>query len=412
MQLPPLPRRAGRTSDECGRACGERGRRVAGEYTRGHAMTPRRAYDLTTLAPNGLRRGYTTGTCATAAVKAAAALLLRGARMASVEVSLPDPDYFLTVPVRAVDWSAHGVAHAEVVKDGGDDPDNTHGATLFSDVSVNHCRALRFFAGRGVGVVTRPGLRVNVGEPAINPVPRQMIRRALDEVLDGDADPGFDVSIGCIGGEAIAKKTFNPRLGIVGGISILGTSGIVEPMSVAAWVASIEVYVRVALSDAAAQIAFTPGKIGRDHARDVLGLPDTRVVQIANFIGPSLDFAQQALAEDGRRLEVLWVLGHPGKLAKVLDGYWDTHSSHSTMAMPAVARIAAQYGVPAECVGRIEQANTVENVVEILRSQPLAAVVWREIERRVAALMQQRVPRARVEVRLFDMQGVPLGAAA
>ncbi|CCD29808.1 Cobalt-precorrin-6A synthase (deacetylating) [Candidatus Glomeribacter gigasporarum BEG34] len=410
-------------------------------------MNARRCYDLAALAPNGLRRGYTTGTCAAAAVKAALGLLLRGLREPSVAVSLPDSDYFLTVPVQSVHWSAPGTAHAEVVKDGGDDPDNTHGATLFASVSINARRALRFFAGQGVGTVTKPGLRVAVGEPAINPMPRQMIRQAIDEMLQesrmaalarrafaastlvrqggttpparpcetpGHADPGFDVFIGCIGGETIARKTFNPRLGVVGGLSILGTTGIVEPMSLAAWMASIEVYIRVALSDRAPAIALMPGKIGREYARSVLGLPDARSVQIANFVGPSLEFVQRTLVEAGRHLETLWLLSHPGKLVKVLNGYWDTHSSKSVMAMSAVARVAVECGISRARVRHIEQANTMEEVVTILSDDQLPArQLWCEVERRIAALIRERAPRAdRVEVRLFDMQGLPLGAAA
>ncbi len=377
-------------------------------------MKARRCYDLAVLAPNGLRRGYTTGTCAAAAVKAALGWLLHGLRKPSVAVSLPDSDYFLTLPIQSVSWSAPGVAHAEVVKDGGDDPDNTHGATLFASVSINARGILRFFAGQGVGTVTKPGLRIAVGEPAINPMPRRMIRQAIDEMLKGHADPGFDVRLGCLGGETIARKTFNPRLGIVGGLSILGTTGIVEPMSLAAWMASIEVYIRVALSDHAPAIALMPGKIGREYALSVLDLPDARIVQIANFVGPSLEFVQQTLCEAGRHLKTLWLLSHPGKLVKVLDGHWDTHSSKSTMAMSAVARMAVEHGMPRARVTQIEQANTMENVVTILSDDPLRArQLWCEIERRIAALIRERVPRAdRIAVRLFDMQGLPLGASA
>ncbi|WP_247537993.1 cobalt-precorrin-5B (C(1))-methyltransferase CbiD [Ralstonia pseudosolanacearum] len=372
----------------------------------------RRPFDLATLAPNGLRRGRTTGTCATAAVKAALLRLVRGETVDAVEVSLPDPDYCLEVPIARVEPLASGAVRADVLKYAGDDPDNTDGATIFAEVSVNHAGEVRFMAAPGVGTVTQPGLRVPPGEPAINPVPRQMMRMAVDEVLAGGANPGFDLAIGCVDGERIAKRTFNPMLGIVGGISILGTSGIVEPMSLAAWMASIEVYVRVALGDAPEAIAFTPGKIGRAYAAHPLALSKKQVVQIANFIGASLDYAQTALEEDRHRLGTLWVLGHPGKLAKVLDGVWDTHSSKSGMAMGSVAAVAAELGVAAVLVEQIKTANTVENVIQILQHQPGAQAFWTEIEQRIAARMQPRVPRAdRVAVRLFAMDGTPLGAA-
>jgi len=177
-------------------------------------------FDLSVLAGNGLRRGRTTGTCATAAVKAALHLLLRGEQKSHVAVTLPGRVYYLVVPVQAVEMRPDGSVRAEVLKDGGDDPDNTHGATIFAEVARNEAEAVRFFAGQGVGTATLPGLRVAVGEPAINPVPRQMMRQAVLEVT---REQGFDLTIGCENGEAIARKTFNPRLGIVGGISILGT---------------------------------------------------------------------------------------------------------------------------------------------------------------------------------------------
>ncbi|BCL94899.1 cobalt-precorrin-5B (C(1))-methyltransferase CbiD [Ralstonia pseudosolanacearum] len=372
----------------------------------------RRPFDLATPAPNGLRRGRTTGTCATAAVKAALLRLVRGETVDAVEVSLPDPDYCLEVPIARVAPLASGAVRADVLKYAGDDPDNTDGATIFAEVSVNHAGEVRFMAAPGVGTVTQPGLRVPPGEPAINPVPRQMMRMAVAEVLAGGANPGFDLAIGCVDGERIARRTFNPMLGIVGGISILGTSGIVEPMSLAAWMASIEVYVRVALGDAPEAIAFTPGKIGRAYAAHPLALSKKQVVQIANFIGASLDYAQTALEEDRHRLGTLWVLGHPGKLAKVLDGVWDTHSSKSGMAMGSVAAVATELGVAAALVEQIKTANTVENVIQILQHQPGAQAFWTEIEQRIAARMQPRVPRAdRVAVRLFAMDGTPLGAA-
>ncbi|ASL76746.1 cobalamin biosynthesis protein CbiD (plasmid) [Ralstonia solanacearum] len=372
----------------------------------------RRPFDLATPAPNGLRRGRTTGTCATAAVKAALLRLVRGETVDAVEVSLPDPDYCLEVPIARVAPLASGAVRADVLKYAGDDPDNTDGATIFAEVSVNHAGEVRFMAAPGVGTVTQPGLRVPPGEPAINPVPRQMMRMAVDEVLAGGANPGFDLAIGCVDGERIARRTFNPMLGIVGGISILGTSGIVEPMSLAAWMASIEVYVRVALGDAPEAIAFTPGKIGRAYAAHPLALSKKQVVQIANFIGASLDYAQTALEEDRHRLGTLWVLGHPGKLAKVLDGVWDTHSSKSGMAMGSVAAVATELGVAAALVEQIKTANTVENVIQILQHQPGAQAFWTEIEQRIAARMQPRVPRAdRVAVRLFAMDGTPLGTA-
>jgi cobalt-precorrin-5B (C1)-methyltransferase len=376
-------------------------------------------FSLGVLAPNGLRRGRTTGSCATAAVKAALHLLLANQQPAQMKVMLPDGAHYLIVPIQACRWIDDNTTRAEVLKDGGDDPDSTHGSTIFAEVRRNATNALCFKAGKGVGVATQPGLRVAVGEPAINPVPRLMMRQAVEDVLieTGAAsnlgfldNMGFDLTIGCEQGEEIAKKTFNPRLGIVGGISILGTSGIVEPLSLASWIASIEVYVRVALGGDAKSVAYLPGKIGRQFAKEVLGLPSQRAIQIANFLGEALDFTQQALAENNSRLEVLWLAGHPGKLAKVLDGVWDTHSSKSNMAMNAVANVAAECGFEAALVEEMRQANTVEAVMELLKNESRAQAFWIEIERRISQLAHSRVPLVdRVEVRLFNLNGDAIG---
>ena len=388
----------------------------------------RAEYDLSVLAPNGLRRGRSTGSCATAAVRAALYRLLAGMTVQQTEVSLPDGLHYLSVPIQSVSMIDAETAQAEVLKDGGDDPDNTHGATIFAQVRRNGAGEIRFFAGEGVGTATMPGLRVAVGEPAINPVPRAMMRAAVAEVLaevQAEASAGgFDLTIGCREGLAIAPKTFNPKLGIVGGISILGTSGIVEPMSMASWIASIEVYIRVALAACAPgdAVAYLPGKIGRVFVAQTLGLPDKRSVQIANFLGDALDFTQKALAEEGRTLPLLWLAGHPGKLAKVLDGVWDTHSSKSNMAMQGVARVAEEMNAAgqgvwfdASLLQQMKEANTVEAIIELVRQQDaaLSRRLWCEIEARIAALAHARVPAVeRIAVRLFDLDGRQLGESA
>ncbi|WP_284075869.1 cobalt-precorrin-5B (C(1))-methyltransferase CbiD [Herbaspirillum aquaticum] len=388
----------------------------------------RAEYDLSVLAPNGLRRGRSTGSCATAAVRAALYRLLAGMTVQQTEVSLPDGLHYLCVPIRSVSMIDDDTAQAEVLKDGGDDPDNTHGATIFAQVRRNGTGEIRFFAGEGVGTATMPGLRVAVGEPAINPMPRAMMRAAVAEVL-AELQPeasagGFDLTIGCREGLSIAPKTFNPKLGIVGGISILGTSGIVEPMSMASWIASIEVYIRVALAACAPgdAVAYLPGKIGRVFVAQTLGLPDKRSVQIANFLGDALDFTQKALAEEGRTLPLLWLAGHPGKLAKVLDGVWDTHSSKSNMAMQGVARVAEEMNAAGQGVlfdaallQQMKEANTVEAIIELVRQQDaaLSRRLWCEIEARIAARTHARVPAVqRIAVRLFDLDGQQLGEGA
>jgi cobalt-precorrin-5B (C1)-methyltransferase len=370
-------------------------------------------FDLTKLAENGLRRGYTTGTCATAAVKAALLRLVCNETPPQVNVTLPDSLQYLVVPIDRILEEAGGVVRAEVIKDAGDDPDQTHRARIFARVKRNEVGQIVFQRGEGVGVVTLSGLQLNVGEPAINPVPRKMMINAAHEVLDegdGTVDLGFDLQIGCESGEEIAKRTFNPRLGIDGGISILGTTGIVEPKSMAAFTASIEVYVRVALGDDPHEIVVAPGNLGQRFARNFLQLPLKRVVQTANFIGFALALVDRTLGENGHRLPTLWVIGHPGKLAKILDDVYDTHSAQSRSAVDAVCRVADSYGISGALRESMAQSRTVEGQIELLKAEAFSSEFWALVEQRIAAQICCRLRHVeQVSVRLFQMDGCGLG---
>ena len=364
--------------------------------------------DLSLPAANGLRRGFTTGSAATAALKAALLLLVRGECPTEVDITLPGGELSLRLPVQTVRLTDAG-AYAEVVKDGGDDPDATHGATLWVTVTPHGGGPMTFHAGAGVGTVTAPGIRVPVGEPAINPVPRAMLRRAAHEVAGHE---GFAVTVGCLGGAEIARRTFNPRLGIVGGISILGTTGLVEPMSLEAYAASVEVYVRVAVHARPDAVVFTPGKLGRNYARETLKVPPQAIVQMSNFVGAALDALQAALEETGHHLPLLLVAGHPGKLAKVLNGDWNTHSGYSGMAMNALARVAAGLAVDGETVQALAGAGTVDACVALLAAHPRGPEVWRETARQVAKTLHGRAPAVgRVRVALFALDGTGLAEA-
>lgn len=372
-------------------------------------------YDLSSLAANGLKRGRTTGSCAAAAVKAAMLLIYDGESASAVAVTLPDLEHFLPVPVERV-LPLDGGARAEVIKFAGDDPDQTDGATIFAEVMINHTGQLNFLAGAGVGIVTAPGIRIPVGQPAINPAPREMIKLAIDEVLDGRPDPGFDVTIGCLQGDEIAKRTFNPRLGIVGGISILGTTGIVEPMSLAAYRAAIEVYIRVALSDPvgvtnnqAQCVAYLPGNLGLSLARNAFNLGKRQIVHISNFVGYAFEATQIFLEEENKTFDTIWLLGHPGKIAKILDGHWDTHSQRSPMALAALARVAAEIGLSSATVRAITVANTAEAIVgniDLVEERML----WTAVSKMAANAAKAIMPRVNtVKVQLFDMNGNTLG---
>jgi cobalt-precorrin-5B (C1)-methyltransferase len=372
-------------------------------------------FDLQQRAENGLKRGYTTGTCATAAVKAALLKLVCNEAPPEVNVTLPDRLQYLTVPIDRISDEADGAVRADVIKDAGDDPDQTHRARIFVRVRRNQEGRIIFKRDKGVGVVTQPGLQLRVGEPAINPVPRKMMINAVYEVVaegDGNLGCGFDLQIGCENGEEIAKRTFNPRLGVHGGISILGTTGIVEPKSTAAFQASIEVYVSVALGDNPREIVVAPGNLGQRFARSHLQLPLKRVVQMANFIGFALKCIERILEENGHRLPRLWVVGHPGKLAKILDHVFDTHSSQSGSAAGAVCRIADQYGIAGALRDSMARSRTVEGLIEILRPETFAAEFWSLVERSIASRISSLLPSVEVvSVRLFQMDGKPLGEA-
>lgn len=357
-------------------------------------------YDLSQPAPNGMRRGRTTGSCATAATKAALQAL-RGDIPTQVLISLPDGEYRLEVPIERVDTGT-GWATGFVVKDGGDDPDATHGLTVWAKVTPTD-GPVRFLAGEGVGTVTAPGLQIPVGEAAINPVPRRMMLQAVQEVTG--QQHGFDIEVGVLGGVEVGRKTFNPRIGVLGGISILGTTGIVEPMSLEAYQASIDVYVRVALGERPDVVVLTPGKLGRDWARQLPELSERQIVQMSNFVGYALDCVESVLQEQNGTLRELVLAGHPGKLAKVLMNEWDTHSHRSGMAMPALADIAAADPRWAGWAQAMREANTVE---QICTEYPQPDF-WDEVTRQIETTMHRRVPHVqKLTVRLFAMDGTPL----
>lgn len=376
---------------------------------------PLQRYDLSALTDAGLRRGYTTGSCATAAVKAALLSLLCNECPEEVNVSLPDGLHFLRIPIDHVRRESDSAAYAEVIKDGGDDPDQTHRAAIFARVQCNNLGSILFRRGEGVGLVTQPGLQVAIGEPAINPVPRKMMSTAVQEVLsesDRETNAGFDLEIGCKNGEQIARRTFNPRLGIVGGISILGTTGIVEPKSMAAFQASIQVYIRVAVGDSPDAIVLAPGNLGQRFARNALGIPTKRVVQMSNFIGLSLEYLQQTLEENQQRLPLLWLVGHPGKLAKILAGDWDTHSGRSLSAVHSVTQLAREFRLPPSASGVLSRCRSIEEAIESLPAETLSPAFWTMVEDRIATVLTPRIPNVEhIRVRLFRMDGGELGIA-
>ena len=275
---------------------------------------------------SGLKEGLTTGTCATAAAKGAARLFIEGVTVQSVDVGLPGGRRETLEVFDVVKVNDH--ASASVIKDSGDDPDVTNGMTIKVTVSNYDGEGIKFEAGEGVGRVTKKGLSIQPGEPAINPVPRVMIRDAIREVTDRS----LTVTVSIVDGERVGAKTFNPRLGIVGGLSILGTTGIVRPYSHPAIKESLRCLLNVAIAGGAERPAFTAGNIGT-RAAVSLGMPKEHIVEVGNEWGFMLD------SLEGNRIKSLLAIGHPGKLVKLIAGDWDTHSSRSKSAIPTLVSI-------------------------------------------------------------------------
>jgi cobalt-precorrin-5B (C1)-methyltransferase len=299
-----------------------------------------------------LRRGWTTGTCATAAAKAAYAALVTGAFPDPVAVTLPRgecPSFAL-----ALTRQDAGSASAGVIKDAGDDPDVTHGALIVATVRAGAPGSgVTFRAGAGVGTVTRAGLAIAPGEPAINPVPRQMIRAAIAEVAAATNHAAdIEVEIAIPGGEALAAKTLNGRLGIVGGLSILGTTGIVVPYSCSAWIASIHRGIDVARAAGLVHIAGATGATSEAAVRKLHDLPETALIDMGDFVGGMLKYVR------AHPVPRVTIAGGIAKMTKLAQGLLDLHSRRGEVDLAALAGLADAAGGSAALRTRIIGANT------------------------------------------------------
>ena len=307
-----------------------------------------------------LRSGFTTGSCAAAASKAAAWMLLTGEEKKSIRIFTPSGRAF-DAEILDIQRGKDSVK-CSVRKDGGDDPDVTTGALIYADVRLSGSGGVRIDGGEGVGRVTRPGLDQPPGEAAINSVPRSMIRQELADVAEAYSyDGGFEVVISVPGGEEIASRTFNPRLGIEGGISIIGTSGVVEPMSEQAILDTIKVELRQKKAEGCSIAFVSPGNYGLDFMREEYGIDLDCSVKCSNFIGLTVDMVRE-LGFSGMLLT-----GHAGKLVKVAGGIMNTHSREADCRMELVASAAAREGAPSELIRRILDSLTTEEAFVKLR---------------------------------------------
>jgi len=343
------------------------------------------------------KSGISTGACAAAAARAAARLLFTGE--ASDRETVVNPDGLaISVPLAGT-RKEPGLAEATVIKDGGDDPDVTHGLPVQAEVRPSGPGVV-IRGGTGVGRVTRPGLAVPVGEAAINPVPRRMIAEAVAEFLPTGG--GVEVTISVPGGEEVAGRTANARLGIVGGISILGTSGLVRPMSEEAYRDSLVPQVTVAAAAGHRTLVLTPGRMGlRGAARH--GLPETAVAEMGNFVGFMLD----TCAEHGITSVLLW--GYHGKIAKVAAGVFNTHSRVADARLETLAAYAGAAGAPAELVRAVLGANTAEEAAGLLVGGGFRAVFAILAERASYRAAQYVRGRLRVGTVLLTLAGEIIG---
>ena len=307
-----------------------------------------------------LRFGYTTGSCAAAADKAAAWMLLTGQKKEEISLITPK-SVALTLPVLDIAVEPDRVSCA-IRKDSGDDPDVTNGTLIYAEVTPTAAPGIAIDGGFGVGRVTKKGLDQPVGNAAINSVPRRMIRENLEEILTlTDQKCGLNVVISVPEGEKLAKQTFNPRLGIVGGISILGTTGIVEPMSEKALVDTIRVELKQRRANGDEYVLLTPGNYGCDFIRAGLALNPEQAVQTSNFIGQTLDICREL----GFRGALL--VGHIGKLVKIAGGMMNTHSKYGDCRMEILAAHAGIAGLSPEKIGEILQCVACDDALRILR---------------------------------------------
>lgn len=339
-----------------------------------------------------LRKGFSTGAAAAAATKAAAHRLL-GTVLDQVDLNLTN-GIGLVIPISNSGIGLSGEAFAEVVKDGGDDPDVTNGIVIKAVVRKIGA-GVKICGGKGVGRVTKPGLPIEPGEPAINPVPRRMIETALNDVT---AEGGWEVTIEVPEGERVATKTLNPRLGIIGGISILGTTGIVEPMSEEAWRLSLASQLSIIKALGHRTIVLTPGRQGASVAINS-GIPEDQVAEMSNFVGYLLD----KCFELGFASVILW--GHYGKLLKVAAGNFQTHNRVSDGRLETLAALAAVNGVSTPTVAEILQANTTEEAVNRLTQLKLDRIILNQAAERISRRAQERASGLSVGAVLTDRQG-------
>ena len=330
-----------------------------------------------------MRFGYTTGSCAAAACKGATEILLGGKLQETVTLMTPK-GILLTLELKDIQIETDKVTCA-IRKDAGDDPDTTNGILVYATVEKTKEKGITLDGGIGVGRVTKAGLSQKIGEAAINPVPKSMILRAATEIAEKyDYEGGLKIIIAVPEGVEIGKKTFNPRLGIVGGISILGTSGIVEPMSEAALVQSIRVEMKQHFSQGEEYLLVTPGNYGADYLREHMDLPYEKNIKCSNYVGETIDMAIDM------GVKGILFIAHIGKFVKVAAGIMNTHSHSADARMEVLASNAIRAGAPLECAKEILNASTTDEALDILNRYQMTQGTMKEVLDRIQFYLNHR----------------------
>lgn len=346
-----------------------------------------------------LRTGYTTGTSATAAAKAGLLSIINQTKIENVDVKLPKGS-FIKIPIYSCQFDENK-ARCSVIKDGGDDPDVTHGAEIIVDLSfTDKINEIEIDGGDGVGIVTKPGLGLELNKAAINPVPKKMINENLREITNKHLlKKGIKVIISVPKGKELGPKTDNPRIGILNGISILGTSGIVIPFSTASYAASIRQNLDVAIAMGNDTVVLTTGGRSEDFAKKIVDLPEHCFVQMGDFSGYTI---QQCARKE---IKKAYVVGFIGKLAKMAAGVKQTHVKGSKVDMNFLAELAGKCNADEITIENIKKANTARHVSEIIIQNNIKGFfdeICNETYKQMRKHSEEKVP---LDVILFDFDG-------
>jgi cobalt-precorrin-5B (C1)-methyltransferase len=346
-----------------------------------------------------LKTGFTTGTSATAAAKAALLSIIKQTKTHNIDVKLPKGN-FLKIPIHLCSFGENN-ARCSVIKDGGDDPDVTHGAEIIVDLLLTEKKnEIEIEGGEGVGIVTKPGLGLEINKPAINPVPKKMIKENLIESAGSILlEKGIKVTISVPKGKELGPKTDNPRIGILHGISILGTSGIVIPFSTASYAASIRQNLDVAIAMGNDTVVLTTGGRSEDFAKKIIELPEHCFVQMGDFSGYSIQQCSK------KNIKKAYVVGFIGKLAKMAAGVKQTHVKGSKVDMKFLSELARNCNANEKITEAILKANTARHVSEIIKENQVSGFFEQICEETFKQMKKHSDEKIFLDVILFDFDG-------